>query len=271
MLADIHESVTTLLYERGSIPASEIDIRFERPTRDWIERLTRPTVDFFLYHMEENVELRQTNFNMSRENGHAERKLPPRRIDLHYMVCAFATEESDEHQILWRVLATLMRHHELPAEVLSPELSGVHPAISTRTAQDESMNLLDLWSGLGANPHAALQYVITAPLDLNITVQAPLVLTRSARYLRLHDPALATEIAVHIGGVVRRKDGSSVSGARVLLEGSASDGGITSTDGEYTLPGVTEGKIRLRVIPPKGKEVVVDFDVPSDSYDITLK
>ncbi|MGA7671536.1 MAG: Pvc16 family protein [Nitrolancea sp.] len=271
MLADIHESLANLLYQRGQLPASEIDVRFETPTREWIERLTRPTVDFFLFKLEENVDLRQTSFNNTRTNGQSERKLAPRRINLHYLVCSLATDERDQHEILWRVLAILMRYREIPAEIVAPSLQQVEPALSGQIPEGEPSSMLDLWSGLGAVPHPAIHYVVTAPLDLNIAIQAPLVLTRTARYLRMHDPALATEIASQIGGIVRAKDGLPVPGARVTLEGSASEGVVTGTDGSFVLSDVSQGMIQVRVVPPKGKELVASFEVPADSYDIVLK
>ncbi len=271
MLNDVHESLTNLLYQRGQIPASEIDVRFETPTREWIDRLTRPTVDFFLFKLEENADLRQNSFNSTRANGISERKLAPRRIDLHYMVSSLATDERDQHEILWRVLATLMRFREIPAEVVSPSLRDVEPALSGQIPEGEPNSMLDLWGGLGAVPHPAIHYVVTAPLDLNISIQAPLVLTRTARYLRVHDPELATETASQIGGIVRGKDGAPVPGVRVTVDGSASEGAITGPDGTFILSDVDQGTIQLRVTPLKGKEVVASFEVPAESYEIVLK
>src|SRR5437660_12211936 len=100
MLADLHDALRRLLYELGQISPLEVDVRFEAPTRQWIERLTRPTIDFFLCDLKENVDLRATQFQTNRGNGHAERRAPPRRIDLQYMVSALATDIDDSHRLL---------------------------------------------------------------------------------------------------------------------------------------------------------------------------
>src|SRR4051794_18141349 len=122
MLPMIHQAVRRLLYERGRIPSFDVDIRFAAPTRAWIDSLTRPTIDFFLLGVQENTDLRQTSFQSTRVNGRAERRLPPRRVDLTYMVSALASETDDEHLLLWRTLVTLMQFPELPTELLPDEV-----------------------------------------------------------------------------------------------------------------------------------------------------
>ena len=57
VLADLHDSIQRLLYEKGRILPQDVDVRFETPTREWIGSLVRPTVDFFLYEVRENTEI----------------------------------------------------------------------------------------------------------------------------------------------------------------------------------------------------------------------
>src|SRR5947208_13954480 len=104
MLLAIHNTLQRLIYERGRINPNEVGIQFEAPTRERIDKLTRPTVNLFLFDLQENTELRQSNYEVTRNNGRAERRLVPRRFDLRYMVSALTTSVEDEHQLLWRVL-----------------------------------------------------------------------------------------------------------------------------------------------------------------------
>jgi hypothetical protein len=63
-----------------------------------------------------------------------------------------------------------------------------------------------LWGAFDLPPHPALIYVVTVPVDLDITFQSPLVLTRTARYKRIAgDEVIETDI--HIGGVMRDTKG----------------------------------------------------------------
>src|SRR5437763_5719148 len=127
MLLELHTTLQHLLYKRGHISPHEIDITFEAPTRERIDKLTRPTINLFLFDLQENTELRQSNYEVTRNNGRAERRLVPRRFDLRYMVSALTTSVEDEHQLLWRVLVTLVQHPQLPAELLSDELRTLEP------------------------------------------------------------------------------------------------------------------------------------------------
>jgi hypothetical protein len=186
MLPEINQALQRLLYEWGHIPDDEVDIRFEAPTKDWIESLTRPTIDVFLRDVQENTELRRVDYQMTRNNTRARLELPPRRIELHYMISAITTELEDEHRLLWRTMTTLMRYPNFPAETLPEALRDVEPPLSGRALQPEDgSRALDLWSALGAPPRPTLSYVLTAPLFLDRSIDAPLVLTRSVRYTSL--------------------------------------------------------------------------------------
>lgn len=245
-------------------------VEFETPSRDWIYSLTRPVIDFFLFDLKENTDLRQTSFQNSRGNGKAMRRMSPRRMDLYYMVTAFSTVVEDEHLLLWRTLVTLMKHAQFPPETLSESLRAADPPIATRVAQpDDGPSLVDLWSALEAAPHPALVYVVTAPLDLEIALESPLVLTRTARYTgRAGEPAL--ELGTHIGGVVRDRQGRPLAGARVNVEGSAAQGSVTNSEGEFVLYSLPSGAATLQVSPPTGPRRRVTVEIPSERYEIVL-
>src|SRR5215472_1821305 len=116
MLHEVHNALQRLLYERGQISAREVDIQFERPTRERIDKLTRPTINLFLFDLQENAELRQNGFRTRSNDRLAERYLPPRYFDLRYMVSILTSAIEDEHLLLWRVLTTLVRHPQIPLE-----------------------------------------------------------------------------------------------------------------------------------------------------------
>src|SRR5437588_155672 len=118
MLPDIHSSIQRVLYERGRIDPDEVDVRFERPSRQWVESLMLPTINLFLFDMAENTDRRNGAPQVGRANGQALMRVPPRRFDLRYMVSVFTTLIEDEATLLWRTLATLLRHSPLPAELL---------------------------------------------------------------------------------------------------------------------------------------------------------
>ena len=271
MLTEIHAALQQLIWEYGRISPDEVDVSFEAPTRERIDRLVKPTVSLFLFDLIENTDMRQSNFPATRVGDHAERRMPPRRVDLRYMVSALTSEVEDEHRLLWRVLATLLKYPQLPDVLLPEELRGGEVSLTTKTNQmDEGRRLFDIWSSLGTPPHPAIYYVVTAPLDLDVVGRAPLVLTRTLRYRRVTGDA-SVDATTDIGGIVRGKSGEPVVGASLVVEGSAREPVLTNAAGEFALRGVQEGALRLRVTPAGGGRArTATFTVPATSYDITL-
>jgi hypothetical protein len=269
MLPSLQASIKELIYERGRISPREVDVRFEAPTRAFVERLTRPTINLFLYDVTENAELRRNEFRTTRANGHVERRMAPRRIDLSHMVSVLTTEIEDEHLLLWRTLGTLLRYHEIPAELLPESIRELNVPVTTRTAQaDDQDRSHDMWSALGIEPRATLTYVVTAPLDLDIVLQAPLILTRTARYSRLSAEG-GMETGHQIGGIVRGPDGEPLAGVSVAVDGSILSC-TTGDDGQYVLRNVPDGSVTLRVSGADGASRAVEVEVPGGGYDIDV-
>jgi len=270
VLAGSHRALEQLLREMGMIPA-EVEICYETPAREWVDSLTRPTVNLFLFDIKENKQKRETNLQMTRGHGRAERRLPPRRMDLYYLVNVFANERRDEHELLWRVLATLMKYPELPRDTLPDSLRELHPPLTARFEEEaESARILQLWNALGTPPHPALCYVVTAPLDLDIVLEAPLVLTRIARYRSLAAGAEAYAARIQIGGVVRDRQGRPLAGIGVRLAESAAEPSVTGADGQFVLGGVPNGTVKLSLANKGKTETEVEVNVPADSYELVL-
>lgn len=272
MLPELHASLRRLLYERGGVSPDEVEISFEAPTQERIDRVGRPTLNFFLYELRENVERRQTNVSTTRGNGHAERRLPPRRIDLHYLVSALTTNIDDEHRLLWRAFLTLLKFNETPRDLLPEELRVLDIPVMTRVSQPEDgQHSPDLWGALGAKPRLALHYIVTAPVDLEIATELPLVLTRTLRFRRSLAPGGATEEVAQIGGVVRDKRGEPLAGIRIIVAGTALESPLTGDDGRYTLSGIAAGPITLLVGRPGETDQRLSINIPAATYDLTLE
>lgn len=283
MLLELHNTIQHLLYQRGGIDAREVDITFEAPTRELLDRLTRPAINVFFFDLQENADLRQHNFQTTRNNGNgkAERRLAPKRFDLRYMVSALTTSIEDEHELLWRALLTLARHPQFPPELLPSPLRSLEPPLITTISQaDDSQRLTALWSSLGVPPHPALYYVVTVPVEMNLVIESPLVLTRTTRYVRSQITGVAPEIRNQIGGVVRNARGEPLAGVTVAHNGIS--GSVTNNEGRYILPDVPTGAVTLRVTHEDGSREAVTVQVPASqsaassqkqqlSYDIVLE
>jgi hypothetical protein len=271
LAAGLHEVLARLVYEKGRISPREVDVRFDPPRRDWVGALTRPTLDFYLFDVRENVDLRHADLQANRAPGVTSYRLPPRRFDLRYMVSALTTQVADEHVLLWRMLAVLLRHSTLPQDILPDSFLSLQPGLTTQVQQtDEEQLFVDLWGGFDVHPRPTLLYVVTAPIDLDITIDAPLVLTRSARYMRATAPHAPIETATHIGGVLRDREGRPVAGGKIFIEGRASAPALTDSEGRFVLVGVPDGTVSVRVSRNGEAGKPMTLKVPSDEYELVL-
>jgi hypothetical protein len=280
MLSDLNVALRSLLHGRGLIEPAQVDVEFEAPVQSWVDTLIRPTLNLFLFTIEENTELRQAARETVRANGHAVHRVPPRRFDVRYLVSAFTTDVVDEQLLLWRALVTLLRHRSLPPDVLSPALRSAEPEIVTAVGPaDDGPRPLDLWGALEIRPRPAFVFTVTLPVDLEIAVTAPLVLTvQTTGFARLETgrgfpvrDGDGTDLRTHIGGVVRDAAGAGIPGAAVSLHGRGVPGTRTNERGEFTLSRVPTGRVTLEVARVDGAPTLVTVTIPSDSYDVVLE
>ncbi len=218
MLTLLQNTIQNLAHDQNRLPDT-VDIRFDTPTKQWAGSLTRPTVSFYMYDLQENTDLRQSNPHATRANGQAAHRLPPRRFELRYMVSAISSVAEDEYQLLWRVLAVLLKHPELPTEVIPEELKGIEPPLLAKVGKpDDAPRALELWNALDLPPRPAIFYTVTAPLDLEVEFSAPLVLSTITHFMT---PPVGGELDPHV--VTKRDpetgaplDGLALAGTRTV-------------------------------------------------------
>jgi hypothetical protein len=183
MFQDVDETLRAALIADVPIKKNEIDVAFDRPTRDWSSRLTRPTLNLFMADIRERVDLKDDVDIVTRdEAGKAVRQRPPKRVDLAYLVSAWTTEPDDEHRILARVLSSMYRYDTIPPELLQGDLKNSKMPVLARVPEPEqSLKGQDLWGALGNDLHASLTWTWTVPLDVFKPSTGPLVRTAEIR------------------------------------------------------------------------------------------
>lgn len=170
-----------MLYGDGKVPPGEIDVTFAIPTRDWSATISRPTINFYLYDISENIKLRDSAMTRVRSSTTEAQRLRPRHIDLKYVVTVhfksqLAELEQQEWEVLWRVLATLMRNSSWPSSMVPQEALALDSELQAYVAYPEGAPRQgEIWTTLGTSPRPSLHYVLTAPLDLNIEYLKTLV------------------------------------------------------------------------------------------------
>jgi hypothetical protein len=282
VFADLDETIRRLLIREVPLDSSEVDVNFEAPDREWSGRLSRPTVNCFLYDVRENHQLRVTDYDVRRVNGTAVKAKAPLRIDATYQISAWARAPEDEHRLLWRLLAALSRFRQLPEDVLQGGLTEQTYPIPTQTAQPDQApkNPADLWQVIDNRIRPTLTYVVTLALDPAQALTSPLVFTRRTRVgelLELPDgggrasaPGSVAELLA-IGGTVHRRGNAAetVAGATVLLR-ETGEAATTDAQGQFRLSRAPQGPVTLVVRVPGRREVTRRMEVPAPQYDVEV-
>jgi hypothetical protein len=168
MIHDVDESLRTVI-RRDALNGSGAELTFEAPTTEWAARRNVPTVDLYLYDIREDVERRDVAYqNVRAEDGRViERRPPPRRFALSYLVTAWTKRPEDEHRLLSAILACFLRFEALPDDVLQGSLAepSVPVLVSVALPPAEDRSISDLWTALGGDLKPSLDLVVTAPFE----------------------------------------------------------------------------------------------------------
>ena len=270
MITDLDDSLKKLLVQKVPLNG-EVDVAFDMPNKEWAASVSKPTVSLYLYDMHENRDLRENDWMVQRHNGNATKRKPPVRVALCYMVTVWTQSVEDEHRLLWRVLATLMKHSPLPEEVLEGDLRSLDTPVRTEVAQPEimAMNASDFWSTLETPAKPIISYQVTLPLDLDQAFVSPLVFTK---LLRIRDASGAPlDELVQVAGRVRsaNEGGGPIAGARVSLRDRGLSS-VTDEQGRFSFHQVPVGRQVLRVEPLEGRTIEQEVMVPSERYDVRI-
>ena len=282
MIADLDETIRQLLIAELPVKNGEIEISFDQPKREWSARLSRPTLNFFLYDVRENAILRQHGWErLSPPNGGnlAHLKRTPFRVDCFYMLTTWAAEPDDEHRLLSRALMALFRFPVLPEDRLIGTLQNPPFEIQARLAShDKLTNPAEVWSSLDNELRPSVSYIITLALDPWQEVTGPVVRTLTFRTgqagsLPRHAeilPGTGVDQMIYIGGTLRDKSQKPLEGIDVAIKGT----GLftrTDADGQYTLGSLQPGEYTLVAWQPEGKPNEKKITVPPTDGDYDLE
>src|ERR1700737_5301103 len=176
MIQDVDESLRALV-KKDALNGSKADVAFAAPNKEWSSRRNTPAVRLYLYDIREDLEQREVMWEDIRGDARdprliTERRPPPRRFKLSYLVTAWTQRPEDEHRLLSALLGCFLRHPILPADALSGTLvEARHPVIlniALPPPQDRSLS--DVWSALGGELKPSLALVVIAPFEFKVAI-----------------------------------------------------------------------------------------------------
>ncbi|HOR01185.1 MAG TPA: Pvc16 family protein [Anaerolineae bacterium] len=277
MIDELDEVLRQLLIRELPAKNGEVIIDLQQPRREWSARLDRPTLNLFLHHLCENTALRQPEWQVQRnDDGTATRRRTPLRMDLHYMITAWAADPEDEHRLLARSIMALARHATLPQELLPESLRDQPVPIPLRVAGPEDLrNPADLWSALDNELRPALACIVTLALNPYQSFSGPLVRTRELRFGQARELPLFERLAAPgaaerlwlVGGTLRGT--GAIAGLRLTLV----ERGLAvpvQPDGRFTIGSLEAGEYTLELATEGGKPRQQRITVPSENYDLEV-
>jgi hypothetical protein len=168
----------------------QVEVSFSPPDDQFQTSLgTNLTINFFLYDIAENLELRTQEWRYEQQTGESLSKIrmpPPTRVDCSYLITVWSSSAesrvSDEHQLLGLLMQGLCRYSYLPEDdlvgslVLSDAASTNTQSesnfshIPTRTLQAGKLqSVAEFWQAMGGKPKASINYTVT----LSVATQEP--------------------------------------------------------------------------------------------------
>jgi hypothetical protein len=272
-----------LLIAELPVKNGEIDISFDQPKREWSARISKPTVNFFLYDVRENATLRQHQWErMPASNGDnlARLKRTPFRVDCYYMLTTWAAEPDDEHRLLTRALMALFRFPIVPEDRLVGSLKNPPFEIQARLANhDRLTNPAEVWSSLDNELRPSVSYIITLALDPWKEITGPVVRILTLRTGQAGDlprkpeflPEARHDEMIFIGGTLRDKSkgNTPVAGVEVAVKGTGLFA-TTDREGQFTLGSLQPGEYTLVAWSGEGKPKEKRITVPPKDGDYDL-
>lgn len=270
MFNEIHPTLRGLFHAYGGMPAADVDVSFETPTSAWITSLSKATLNCFLYDISENCDLRRASPPVDRLSHAALRRAPVRRFDLKVMVSAIAGRIEDEHLLIGRVLATILRNPAVPAPLAPSFSKACDVDVLIRVAEGDAVpRSIDIWNTVGGPPRPSILTVVTVPVDLDWVVdKMPLVLTRTFNIYDTVGNLLGETF--EIGGTVRTQNGDAVEDASIWESRTNSEIAETDDKGRFSFRWSKRETIDVRVLMNDRELGRCELTIPSNSYDIIL-
>lgn len=160
-------------YLRGEVPLDDrIDVSYDAPDNEWRGRITRPTINLFVWDIRRNQAESQGGMDLVERGNERFHKPTPPRIDFRYLITTWTSQVQDEHQLLGAVLIACLRQPLILERYLQGALSEVSPAPRLQVARFDGAESSEFWASMGGQLKASLDVIVTATVDATVLAEA---------------------------------------------------------------------------------------------------
>jgi hypothetical protein len=287
VIADIDEALRRLLIREIEIHGNEVEIQFDTPSRSWSSRLSKPTIDLFLFDIRKNLRLRGAEqfAAIPHEDGTSEIRVNPVRMDLRYLMTAWVKEAEDAHLLLSSAIIGLLRTPFLPADLYTERLESQPGPIPLEVATfPPEEGPVDKFSELWGVLDNEMQPGVLVTVTISIDPYKPLTFkqVRSREIIFVQDNNIGTpptNAGMESARVVSKKyriTGGTIKSDKydlscltvVLVEKHLPI--AVDADGRFVLPNLMEGEYHLDILLKKKALKRQKIRVPASAYEIQI-
>jgi len=288
VIADVDEVLRKLLIREIEIKGNEVDIQFDMPKREWSSRLSKPTINLFLFDIRENLRLRASEqySTLARPDGSSEVRRNPVRMDLRYLMTAWVKEAEDEHLLLSTALMGLLRNPFLPVELFTESLQNQPAPVPLEVATFPPENgpvdkFTEIWGVLDNELRPGILVTITISVDPYKPMIYKQVRTREMRFVQdsgIGQPPLASgkmkitkspsKTYWVVAGSIKSEKYAPSALSVILVEKQLPV--ELDAEGHFTLHSIVQGEYHLDILYNKKILKHQKILVPAPDYDIQV-
>jgi hypothetical protein len=238
----IDESLESFFRATVPLGATDIDVAFDAPNREWSAKLTRPTVNLFLWDIRRSAARSSTGLRTVEHNGVTVRQHVPPVLELRYVVTAWTSDLGDERALLAGLVRSLLAFGEIPREFMPAGLEAIEgPTLTMARAGEDH---IDVFKAVEGQLKPGVNMVVTTQFDTGLVFPVA--------------PAVG-ELGTSIG----RMNGSTeaprrrIAGEVIDAEGRGAIGAVVRTPGHATR---VDPLGRFLIRASVGDEIVVETD-----------
>jgi hypothetical protein len=163
----IDESLEAFFRATVPLDATDVDVSFEPPEREWSAKLNRPTVNAFLWDIRRSTHRGKTGMETVQHNGETVRRLALPVVELRYVVTAWTSDHGDERALLAGLMRAILAHSSIPSTFLAESLLGLEPPSIFMARSGEEH--VDVFKALEGQLKPGINMVLISQVDVGVT------------------------------------------------------------------------------------------------------
>jgi hypothetical protein len=170
MLDLVDESLEAFLRATVPLSARDVDVSFVPPEREWTAKLTRPTVNVFLWDIRRSADRARSGMETVEVDGRTMYRMALPRIELRYLLTAWTTEHADERVLLAGILRTVLAHAQVPPEYVAEPLQPLGPLALVMPMAGEQH--VEVFKTLEGQLKPGVNVIVHCVVDTGVTMPA---------------------------------------------------------------------------------------------------